>query len=83
MLAIQVLTSCTNISLALSLSSNDPYLYLTQIMAKPIYLTWKYFLNRLSVIYMDLSVSSSSWQILNSQVWHFYASKPSLLYKMY
>lgn len=82
MLAIQVLTSCTNISLALSLSSDDPYLYLTQIMAKPIYLTWKYFLNRLSVIYMDLSVSSSSWQILNSQVWHFYASKP-LLYKMY
>ena len=68
MLAIQVVTSCTNISLALSLSSNDPYLYLTQIMAEPIYLTWKYFLNRLSVTYMKLSVSSPSWQILNSQV---------------
>lgn len=68
MLAIEVVTSCTNISLALSLSSNDPYLYLTQIMAEPIYLTWKYFLNRLSVTYMKLSVSSSSWQMLNSQV---------------
>lgn len=68
MLAIEVVTSCINISLALSLSSNDPYLYLTQIMAEPIYLTWKYFLNRLSVTYMKLSVSSSSWQMLNSQV---------------
>lgn len=68
MLAIEVVTSCTNISLALSLSSNDPYLYLSQIMAEPIYLTWKYFLNRLSVTYMKLSVSSSSWQMLNSQV---------------
>lgn len=71
--------------LVLSLSSNNLYLYLTQVVAEPsIYLTWKFFLNRLSVIYtQNWQFSSSSRQIFNSHVSHFYASKPSLLYKMY
>lgn len=71
--------------LALSLSSNNPYLYLTQIVAEPsIYLTWTFFLNRPSIICTQNWQSSSiSQQIFNSHVLHFYASKPSLLYKMY
>lgn len=47
--------------LALSLSSNNPYLYLTQIVAEPsIYLTWKFFLNMLSIIY------TQNWQFSSS-----------------
>lgn len=71
--------------LALSLSSNNHYLYLTQIVAEPsIYLTWNFFLNLLSIIYtQNWQFSSSYRQIFNSHALHFYASKPSLLYKMY
>lgn len=70
---------------ALPLLSNNPYLELIQIVAEPsIYLTWKFFLNGLSVIYSEnWQFSSLSRQIFNSHVLHFHAREPSLLYKMY